>query len=130
MELKLSTLRSILSLTLFGMLVTFCTQAQSKAKAEEKNNSLKEYSGQYIYDNQSDFGFDITITYNKDNVAEAEPTDKSQPKAEMLALGEDSFELQNTGGIAITFSRNDKGEIESLTMSNGNKSFTCLKKKE
>lgn len=96
-------------------------------KTEKKEDTTKEYAGQYTYDNKSDFGFDVTVTYDKDNGLRAEPTDKSQPKADLMALGKDEFELLKTGGLIATFNRDDKGKIISITLSAGDRSFTCIR---
>jgi|GEM_PF-3970410 len=97
-------------------------------ETEKKDDSNKEYAGQYTFDNKSDFGFDVTVTYDADNGLQAEPTDKSQPKADLMALGKDEFELLKTGGLIATFKRDENGKVVSVTLSAGDRSFTCIKK--
>lgn len=102
--------------------------AQAVDKKETKKPSLKEYAGEYTYDNKSDFGFDVTISYDEEIGLQAQPTDKSQPQAGLMAVEKDHFEQLQTGGLFATFKRNDKGKIISLAMSNGDRSFTCIRK--
>ena len=130
---KGNKLTQTIALTLVFLLIGVSSFAQSATKKEAPKPSvddLKAYVGEYIYDNNSDFGFDLGITYNKENGLEAEPKDKSQPKTQMKGLKTDTFELVGTNGISVEFNRNKKGEIESLTMSNSRLSFICVKKKK
>lgn len=115
---------SIYLLVAVLVLATFST-----LKAQENNPSeaLKEFVGQY--NKEGNTGFNITISIKEDKL-HAQPTDKSQPLTEMALVEKDKYDLKNTGGLKISFTRNEKGEIVSLTFSSSGTQFKALKQKE
>lgn len=108
----------------------FAQETTSTKDIKISTEDLKTYVGEYLYDNKSEQGFDITVSIEGDVKLMAQPTNKSQPLTTLVAISEDRFELTDTGGLQITFNRNDKKEIISLIISNDGSSFTCLRKKE
>lgn len=106
----------------------FAQEATATKDVKISNEELKAFVGEYQYDNKSQQGFDITVSMEGDVKLVAQPTNKSQPLTTLVALAEDKFELTNTGGLIIQFTRNEKKEIISLTISSDGGSFTCLKK--
>ncbi len=127
MKQEFNALRELLFICMVATIST-SSFAQETSTEEHKKESLKAYVGEYNFDSKADFGFDVTISYDEERGLQAQPTDKSQPLATLMAVEKDQFELLQTGGLFATFKRNDKGEIISLVMSNGDRSFTCVKK--
>ncbi len=127
MKQEFNSLRKVIFICLVITISVNCFAQQTATEADKKE-SLKGYAGEYIYDSKSDFGFDVTISYDEERGLQAQPTDKSQPLATLMAVEKDQFELLQTGGLFAIFKRNEKGEIISLVMSNGDRSFTCMKK--
>ncbi|GAB5523733.1 MAG: hypothetical protein Roseis2KO_16050 [Roseivirga sp.] len=98
-------------------------QAKTSSDAHEiANKELKEYTANYKAD--AGQGFDITISLDGDDRLMAQPTNKSQPNTLLKATAKDKFDLANTGGLKITFNREDD-KIVSLTFSQGGQSFTA-----
>lgn len=114
---------SIYSLVVVLMLTTF-----SSLQAQDNNPSdaLKEFVGQY--NKEGNTGFDITVSI-KDDKLYAQPTDKSQPLTEMILVEKDKYDLKNTGGLKISFTRGEDGKITHLTFSSGGNQFNALKEK-
>ncbi|MBO3698559.1 DUF3471 domain-containing protein [Roseivirga sp. E12] len=117
----------LIAFTSFAQLATAQTTSSDAHKIE--NKELKAYVGEYIYDNNSEQGFDITVSMDGGAKLMAQPTNKSQPITLLVAFEEDKFDLTNTGGLKMEFKRNDKKEIVSLTIWSDGHSFTCLRKK-
>ncbi len=113
--------------------ITFAQQAKAQTTSSDtyqiENKELKAYVGEYIYDNNAEQGFDITVSMDGDAKLMAQPTNKSQPITLLVAFEEDKFDLTNTGGLKMEFKRNDKKEIVSLTIWSNGHSFTCVRKK-
>ena len=114
---------SIYSLLAVLMLVTFSTLSAQDNKATD---ALKEYVGQY--NKEGNAGFNITVSI-KDDKLHAQPTDKSQPLTELVMSEKDKYDLKNTGGLKISFSRDEDGKITHLTFASGGTQFIALKKK-
>lgn len=113
---------SIYSLVVVLMLTTFSTlQAQDSPK-----ETLKEFVGQY--NKEGNTGFNITVSI-KDDQLHAQPTDKSQPLTELVLIEKDKYDLKNTGGLKISFARDEDGKITHLTFSSGGNQFKALKQK-
>lgn len=103
--------------------------AQNKTSSsafEISVDGLKEFVGDYKT-NDSNY-FNITISMNGDEKLMAQPTDKSEPNTLLVATKKDYFNLANTP-LKIHFNRNEDGEIESLTFSQGSESFTASRAK-
>ena len=114
---------SIYSLVVVLVLATFSTlQAQDNNPSE----ALKEFVGQY--NKEGNAGFNITVSI-KDDKLHAQPTDKSQPLTELVLIEKDKYDLQNTGGLKISFARDENGKITHLTFSSGGNQFNALKEK-
>lgn len=104
--------------------------AQGKTSSEAHpvtNKELKEYTGNYVAEAAP--GFNITISLDGDDRLMAQPTDKSQPNTLLKANDKDKFTLVNTGGLKISFNREDD-KVVSLTFSQGGQSFTAKKEEE
>lgn len=114
------------------LLIMLCTlfmgqQAIAQAKTssdvhEVSNKELKTYLGDYKAEGGA--GFDITISLDGDDRLMAQPSNKSQPNTLLKATAKDKFDLVNTGGLKITFNR-EEDKIVSLTFSQGGQSFTA-----
>lgn len=104
-------------------------QTTSSDAHQIENKELKAYVGEYIFDNNAEQGFDITVSMDGDTKLMAQPTNKSQPMTLLVAFEADKFDLTNTGGLKMEFKRNDKKEIVSLTIWSDGHSFTCMRKK-
>ena len=103
--------------------------AQNKTSSsafEISVDGLKEFVGDYKT-NDANY-FNITISMNGDEKLMAQPTDKSEPNTLLVATKKDYFNLANTP-LKIHFNRNEAGEIESLTFSQGSESFTASRAK-
>lgn len=102
--------------------------AFSTLKAQDNNPSeaLKEFVGQY--NKEGNTGFNITVSIEDDKL-HAQPTDKSQPLTEMVLLEEDKYELKNTGGLKISFTRGGDSKITHLTFSSAGTQFNAMKEK-
>lgn len=119
------------------LLVLLCTffigqqaMAQGKTSSEAHpvtNKELKEYTGSYVA--EASHGFNITISLDGEDRLMAQPTDKSQPITLLKANDKDKFSLVNTGGLKISFNREDD-KVVSLTFSQGGQSFTAKKEEE
>ena len=104
------------------MLTTFSTlQGQ-----DNPSEALKEFVGQY--NKEGNTGFNITVSI-KDDKLHAQPTDKSQPLTELVLLEKDKYELKNTGGLKISFTRDENGKITHLTFDSGGMQFNAQKEK-
>lgn len=120
--------------TRLSILLLLCTlfigqQAMAQGKTssdahELPNKELKTYLGDYKAEGGA--GFDITISLDGDDRLMAQPSNKSQPNTLLKATAKDKFDLVNTGGLKITFNREDD-KIVSLTFSQGGQSFTAKK---
>lgn len=105
--------------------------AQGKTSTDThsiSNEALREYVGQY--DPEGDQFFSITVSLDGEDRLMAQPTDKSQPLTLLGAQAKDKFDLVGTGGLQITFNRDDDDKIVSLTFSQGGQSFTAKRKDE
>ena len=108
------------------LFIAFILFSVSTLLAQDK--AAKDYVGQYI--SSTDRGFDITVSLNNENVLMAQPSDKSQPLTEMVEVAGDKYELKNTKGLRISFTRNKEGVVISLTFEGGNRKFEATKKTE
>lgn len=100
----------------------FAQQKTSNSENPIESKELKQYTGKY--DPEGNF-FSITISLDGEDRLMAQPTDKSQPLTLMSFKGKDKFELVGTNGLQISFNRDDKQKIISLTFSEGGRSFTA-----
>lgn len=114
----------IMLFTLFIGQQAMAQRTTSSDTHEISNKELKEYLGNYKA--EAGPGFDITISLDGDDRLMAQPTNKSQPNTLLRATAKDKFDLVNTGGLVISFNReNDK--VVSLTFSQGGQSFKAKK---
>ncbi|MFY0592790.1 DUF3471 domain-containing protein [Roseivirga sp.] len=118
-----------LILTLLGF-SAFGQTAAAKAESQKKENELKAYTGTYEFDNEASMGFDIKVWLDDEGTLFAQPSNESQPQAQLSNVSEDKFELLNTGGLIISFKKDEKKKVISLTISEGGQSFTCIKKED
>ena len=123
-------LQASILVLLFSAISNFLAAQGSTSTSAYKisKESLKEYVGQYNFDQKAEMGFDVTVSLDGNTRLMAQPTDKSQPLTLLAALEKDSFELVGTNGLRIAFTRNEKGKIVSLKLYRGDQSFTALRK--
>ncbi len=125
--MKTTTRLSTLLIMLCTLFIGQQAMAQEKTSSdahEIANKELKAYLGDYK--KEAGPGFDITISLDGDDRLMAQPSNKSQPNTLLKATAKDKFDLMNTGGLKITFNREDD-KIVSLTFSQGGQSFTAKK---
>ena len=123
-------LQASILVLLFSAISNFLAAQGSTSTSAYKisKESLKEYVGQYNFDQKAEMGFDVTVSLDGNTRLMAQHTDKSQPLTLLAALEKDSFELVGTNGLRIAFTRNEKGKIVSLKLYRGDQSFTALRK--
>ncbi|OEK05380.1 DUF3471 domain-containing protein [Roseivirga misakiensis] len=130
---KVNNFSRITAMTLILALLGFSAFGQTTAaKAKEKTNdkALKAYVGAYEFDKNTDMGFDVTVWLEENGNLYAQPSNESQPPAQLIKVSEDKFELANTGGLMMSFERDKKKEVISLRISEADQFFTCIKKKD
>ncbi|MCE7993275.1 MAG: hypothetical protein HEP71_14915 [Roseivirga sp.] len=128
--MKTTTRLSALLMLLCTFFIGQQAMAQGKTSSSDheiSNKELKEYAGNYKA--EASPGFDITISLDGDDRLMAQPSDKSQPITLLRANAKDKFTLVNTGGLKISFNREDD-KIISLTFSQGGQSFTAKREEE
>lgn len=104
-------------------------QGKTSTEANEiSNEALKEYLGQYDPGNGQ--GFSITVSLDGEDRLMAQPTNKSQPLTLLRAKGKDQFSLVNTGGLEISFTRDENDKVISLTFSSSGQTFTAKRKED
>ena len=116
--------RSILFLALITFFSTnVMAQGKTSSDAHEiSNKDLKTYVGQYNPENGQ--FFNITVSMDGEDRLMAQPTDKSEPLTLLRATAKDKFDLVGTP-ITMSFERDDKDKIISLTLMQGGRSFTA-----
>ena len=116
--------RSILCLALFAFFsANVMAQGKTSSDAHEiSNEDLKTYVGQYNPENGQ--FFNITVSMDGEDRLMAQPTDKSEPLTLLRATAKDKFDLVGTP-IRMSFQRDDKDKIISLTLMQGGNSFTA-----
>ncbi len=125
--MKTKTRFSTLLVMLFSLFIGQQAMAQGKTSSDAHkvtNEELKAYLGNYKA--EAGPGFDITISLDGDDRLMAQPTNKSQPNTLLRATAKDKFDLVNTGGLVISFNREDD-KVVSLTFSQGGQSFSAKK---
>ncbi len=131
MKSNLLNIRGIVVMLLLSVLsLSAYAQGTNNTKKEElSKKELKEYTGEYLFDNKSERGFDVVVSLENGKDLMAQPTDKSQPLTSLIAIGKDHFELARTNGLEMVFVRDKKGKIISLELFRGDQGFTAIKNK-
>ena len=130
-NLSRSLFTAMIMLSLLGISQQAWAQSKTSTEAHSlKNEELKEYLGKYDPDGTEGRAFSITISLDGEDRLMAQPTNKSQPNTLLAAEAKDKFNLVGTGGLQISFTRDENDKIVSLRFSQGSQGFTAKKAEE